>query len=200
MNSDPQVLAARISASIRRDIGNPLFRPLVDLLAAGRPVTVEDLIQATGLSAVDVRQGLAGLKDVEYNRAGKIVGQGITLRPTRHRFEIDGRQLYLWCALDTLLYSIILGRPARASSPCHATGSPVEVTVEPTKLTHVAPAYAVISIVTPEDPASIRAAFCENVHYFVSGAAARDWLSRHPGAELLSVAEAFAVSRLIFTE
>lgn len=200
MNIDPQALAARISASLRRDIGNPMFRPLVDLLAAGRPVAVEDLIQATGLAAVDVRQGLAALKDVEYNRAGKIVGQGITLRPTRHRFEIDGRQLYLWCALDTLLYSIILGRPARASSPCHATSSPVEVRVEPTKLTRVAPASAVISIVTPDDPASIRAAFCENVHYFVSGDAARDWLSRHPGAELLSVADAFAVSRLIFAE
>lgn len=200
MNTDPHVLAARIGASLRRDIGNPMFRPLVNLLAAGRPVAVEDLIQATGIPAEDVRQDLAGLKDIEYNRAGKIVGQGITLRPTRHRFEVDGRQLYLWCALDTLLFSIILGRPARGSSPCRATGSPVEVTVEPTRLRRVEPASAVLSIVTPESPASIRAAFCENVHYFVSDDAARDWLSGHPNAELLSVADAFAVSRLIFAE
>lgn len=200
MSTDPHVLATRIAASLRRDIENPMFRPLVRLLAGGRPVAVDDLIQATGLPAEEVRQGLAGLKDIEYNRAGKIVGQGVTLRPTRHRFEIDGRQLYVWCALDTLLFSILLKRAARISSPCHATGSPVQMTVEPTAVTSAEPASAVISIVTPEGPTSIRTAFCENVHYFVSADAARDWLSRHPDAELLPVAEAFAVSRLIFAQ
>ena len=200
MNADPHVLASRIRASLRRDIENAMFQPLVGLLAAGRPVAVDDLIQTTGLPAEQVRQGLAGLRDIEYNRAGKIVGQGLTLRPTRHRFEIDDRQLHVWCALDTVLFSIILKRAARVSSPCHATGSPVQMTVEPSGITSVEPASAVISIVTPEGPASIRAAFCENVHYFVSADAAHDWLSRHPGAELLPVAEAFAVSRLIFAE
>ena len=73
-------------------------------------------------------------------------------------------------------------------------------TLEPTKLMRVEPASAVVSIVTPEGPASIRASFCENVHYFVSSDAARDWLSRHPDAELLSVADAFAVSRIVFAE
>lgn len=45
-----------------------------------------------------------------------------------------------------------------------------------------------------------QSAFCENVRYFVSSDAASDWLNRHPDAERLSVADAFAVSRLIFAE
>jgi alkylmercury lyase len=65
------------------------------------------------------------------------------------------------------------------------------------KVTDVTPTYTVISIVTPADPPSIRAAFFENVHYFFNCDAARDWLAHHPGADLLSVGDAFAMTRMI---
>jgi alkylmercury lyase len=198
MSTAVQELAPRVEATMRRDTGSWLYRPLLQLLVGGRPITLDDLAETTGRPVDQVRQGLAELKDIEYNRAGKIVGQGLTLRPTRHRFEVDGRQLYTWCALDTLMYPVILARSARVSSPCQATGTPVQVTVEPDQVTSVEPGAAVVSIVTPENPTSIRAAFCENVHYFVNPSVAQDWLGEHPGASLLSVADAFALSRIIF--
>ncbi|WP_455153162.1 organomercurial lyase [Cupriavidus basilensis] len=34
--------------------------------------------------------------------ATSLVGYGLTLRETRHAFEVDGRRLYTWCAFDTL--------------------------------------------------------------------------------------------------
>jgi alkylmercury lyase len=65
------------------------------------------------------------------------------------------------------------------------------------KVTDVTPTYAVISIVTPANPPSIRAAFSENVHDFINSDAARGWLAYHPGADLLSVEDAFAMTRMI---
>jgi hypothetical protein len=39
--------------------------------------------------------------DTEYDAHGRVVfGSGLTLRPNPHRFEVDGRTLYTWCALD----------------------------------------------------------------------------------------------------
>ncbi len=77
-----------------------LWQPLLALLAHGRPVTVQDLSAATGRSIPDVRQGLAAMPDTEYDRHGRILGHGLTLVPTPHRFELAGQTLYTWCALD----------------------------------------------------------------------------------------------------
>ncbi|MDA8356388.1 MAG: organomercurial lyase, partial [Actinomycetota bacterium] len=114
-----------------------LYRPLLRLLADGQPVRIKDLAAAAGRSIDDVRQTVASLPDVEIDDHGRIVGYGLTLRETPHRFEIDGKRLYTWCALDTLVFPPLLGRSARIESPCHGTGTPIRITVEPTGVTSV---------------------------------------------------------------
>ena len=153
MSTDIEHLAARIGDSLGPGSANMpawLWRPLLQLLALGEPVTMADLAQATRRTVDEMRQALAGLPDTEYDERGRIIGHGITLRPTPHRFQVDGRQLYTWCALDTLIFPAILGHAARVESPCHGTGVPVHLTVEPDKVTSVDPATAVVSIVTPD--------------------------------------------------
>ncbi len=172
-----------------------LWQPLLRLLARGEPVTACQLAGATGRSADQVRQALAALPDTEYDSLGRVVGSGITLNPTPHHFEVGGLQLYTWCALDTLIFPVVLGKPARVISPCHTTGTPVRLTVEPDKVTGVQPATAVLSIVTPDDVTSIRSAFCGQVHFFATPHAARPWLDQHPGATVLPVHDAYQLGR-----
>ncbi len=162
---------------------------------AGWPVTVEQLAAATGHTTDEVREALAANPDTEYDEASRIVGSRLTQNPTPHRFEIGGRQLYTWCALDTLVFPAVLGQSAHVTSPCHATGVPVHVAVGPDRVTHVEPAEAVVSIVTPDAPASIRTAFCNQVHFFAGADAAESWLEQHPGASVLPVADAHALGR-----
>ena len=69
----------------------------------------------------------------------------------------------------------------------------MHLTVEPDKVTSIDPATAVVSIVTPDACSSIRTAFCNQVHFFASPADAQPWLDQHPGASVVSVAEAFAL-------
>ena len=87
--------------------------------------------------------------------------------PYPHRFEVDGKQLYAWCALDTLMFPALIGRTAHIASPCHGTGKSVRLTVEPDRVVSVEPSTAVVSIVTPHEMASVRSAFCNDVHFSV---------------------------------
>lgn len=172
-----------------------LWKPLLTALAAGDPVTVEELVAATGRSTEQVRVGLAAMPDTEYDTEGRILGHGLTLVPTPHRFNVAGRTLYTWCALDTLMFPTILGARADVESPCHATGEPVRLTVDPTAVTTLTPAEAVVSLVDPADMTSVRSSFCNQVHFFASTEATQLWLSQHPDARVLPVAEAYELSR-----
>ena len=172
-----------------------LWHPLLRLLARGEPVTIPALAAATGRPGEEVAQAVGRLRDTEYDDMGRIIGYGITLRPTPHRFTVDGHPLYTWCALDTLIFPAILGQPAQVESPCHTTGDPIRLTVEPDEVTGVDPETAVVSIVTPDDLASVRASFCNHVHFFTDTAAAQSWLSEHPGGSVLPVAQAYQLGR-----
>lgn len=199
MDTSAQKLADRLTAALgggENVTGQPwLWRPLLQLLATGRPVTTGQLATATSHTEDDVRHALAAMPDTEYDETGRIIGSGLTQRPTPHRFEVDGKQLYTWCALDTLVFPAVLGRTAHVESPCHATGTPIRLTAAPDGVTGLTPADAVVSIVTPDDMTSVRSAFCNHVHFFANPAAAQDWLTDHPGMTVLPVADAYQLGR-----
>lgn len=202
MSIDANHLTTRLGEAISSTPGaggaamSWLWPALLRELARGRPVTVEQLAHATGRSPAEVRAGLAGLSDTEYDEQGAVVGHGITLRETPHQFTVDGQQLYTWCALDTLIFPTILGRPAQVSSPTPGSGEPVGLQVDPVAgVSAVEPATAVVSVLVPDGGTSVRAAFCNQVHFFATPAAAQQWLTEHPGGAVLSVAEGFALGR-----
>lgn len=172
-----------------------LWQPLLTLLAQGDPVSLEDLAAATGRSATDVRDGLAAMPDTEYDADGRVLGHGLSLVPTAHRFDVAGRPMYTWCALDTLIFPTILDLPARVQSPCHTTGELVQLDVDGSGVTGLDPHTAVVSLVDPEDLTSVRSAFCNQVHFFASAQTAQPWIAAHPGAAVLPVADAHQIAQ-----
>jgi alkylmercury lyase len=172
-----------------------LFTTLLRLLAAGSPVTLEEAATTAGRSPEQVREALASRGDVELDEQGRIVGYGITLRATPHRFEVEGRQLYTWCALDTLMFPRLLGTSARVESPSHGNGAAIRVEVEPDRVVRVDPPGAVVSLVTPDAPQSVRMSFCNQVHFFADQDDASSWLVEHPEATVVSVADAYEIGR-----
>lgn len=199
MSKTTKELVDRLATSEETGLDATLLIPLLRLLVDGAPVAVGQLATASGHSVEEVRAGLAAVPDTEYDDAGRIVGQGLTLRPTTHRFTVGGQGLYTWCALDTLMFPVIIDRVARVESASAASGAPVRVTVEPDGLASVEPATAVVSVVNPDDITSIRSSFCNLVHFFTSVEDADPWLADHPDAELLSVAEAFRLGVALAT-
>ena len=174
-----------------------LTQPMLTLLARGEPVSTDAIAAATSRSPEETRTALDQLSCIERDEQGRVVGMGLSLRPTAHRFEVEGRMLFTWCALDALMLPIILDKPARVVSPCHATGELVRLTITPHGIVEQDPPHVVISIVEPHDLASIRSVFCENVHLFLSTTVASCWVDKHPGATIVPVAEGFRLAQLI---
>ena len=138
---------------------------------------------------------------VERDADGRLVGLGLTLRPTPHRYPLDGRTLFAWCASDALTFPVVLGRPGVIESTCGATGQPIRVELTPDGVTSVDPSGAVVSAVRPTGQlADVRSAICQQGRFFVSPQAAEQWAAEHPEGEIRSVEEAFAVDRAVVTQ
>ena len=193
-------LAARITAPMRTTGGRAFLEiipPTLKWLARGKPASPEEIAAASGKSPEEVRAVLDRFPSAEWDEQGRVVGLGLTLQLTPHRLELEGRTLFAWCALDALLFPILLERPVSIESPCRGTGELVHIEVTPAGIEAVEPPFAVVSIVAARDLANFRRVSCNNAHFFSSPEAASRWLKKHPEATILSVEDAFQLGRLI---
>ena len=198
--NDLRDLAARITAPIRATGGRAFLEiipPTVDLLARSNPASPEEISAISAKSPEEVRAALDRFPSAEWDEQGRVVGLGLTLQLTPHRLELEGHTLFAWCALDALLFPILLGRPASIESPCRGTGEPVYIEVTPAGIERVEPPSAVVSIVAARELANFRRVSCNSAHFFSSPEAASCWLEKHPEATILSVEDTFRLGRLI---
>jgi len=190
-------------------------------LAKGRPVEREEVLTWTELS----EGGWGALLELgaEADDRGRIIAfGGLSLPATEHRFEVPGRVLYTWCAVDTLLLPALVGVAALVESPCAATGNIVRLRVGPERIEHAEPRGAVISFLSLEGAADRRScgaascgpsdaidykelvgasgAFCGNVHFFISRNAASGWLSSHADGTILTLEEGYELGRQIWVD
>lgn len=123
-------IAADLTEKLGIDAKPGLMGVALRPLATGEPVTPAELAAAAGVSHAEVEHATAG-RDIEYDDHGRIVGWGLTRNPTPHRFTVPGRQLYTWCAPDTLIFPAVIGQVADVESPCPATATTIRLTVDP---------------------------------------------------------------------
>jgi alkylmercury lyase len=173
--------------------GMNLMAAAIRLLAHGQPITVDQLARAAGLNAADIA-AVPAADDIEYDGRGRIIGWGLTLNPTPHRYIVDDRLLYTWCAADTLLFPAIIGRAARIESPCPTTETTIRLTAEPRAgIVDLEPASAVLSMPGRGelDISHVRQTCCNPGRYFADMDAASNWRHQHPTGAVLSVADAY---------
>jgi alkylmercury lyase len=194
--------ARHLAWLIRAQFGLPgLIPELTRLLADGEPVTVEQAAAAGGWTVEQLRAELSRHPSIDRDDAGRIVGFGLTLRPTPHTFTTAVRTVYAFCASDALTFPILLDRPGVIRSTCPVTDQPVRVDVTPDDVVRVEPAAAVVSKLRPDRTvADVRLEICALGTFIASRDAAADWLDRHPEGEVASIAEDFEVNRRAMAE
>ncbi len=181
---------------ISRFDGFGLVPHVVRLLALGRPVEPRQVAEAAGLPVGQVEGFLRAQPGTDWDDDGRIAGFGLTLHPTPHRFVVDDRVLYTWCATDTLMFPAVLGRGAVVESTCPVTSRPIRLEVTPEAVVAVEPPTTVVSQVHPAEAVEdIRGVVCRHGHFFSSPQAASDWAAEHPEGQLLSVNDAFDSAR-----
>jgi alkylmercury lyase len=170
-------------------------------LARGAPVSPASLADPVEMPAEMVVRQLQSWPGVYYDGEQRIVGfWGLTIAPMPHRLRVDGRELYAWCAWDTLFLPALLGVTTEVESACRATGAPVRLTVTPHGVGSAEPAGLSVSFLLPEAEAmnaNVITSFCHHVHFFRSSEAAQPWLDERPDTFLLSLADADEVGRRV---
>ena len=119
--------------------------------------------------------------------------------PPSHRFEIDGKSLFTWCAFDTVLFPPSLRAEVRVQSTCPVTSHPITFVATPAGVVmDLIPPSSVMSLIIPAERSECtRTAFCERSLFFESEQIASTWLAAHPEAVLLSLEEAAYVGKRV---
>lgn len=180
--------------------GSRLVVALLRELSKGAPIPVDVLATELGTPEPQVRALLEQMPSIEYDDRGRVVGYGLTLRETSHAFKVGGQRLYIWCALDALMFPAIIGRTAHVRSRCPQTGDALTLTVTPTEVLVADPAATVLSLPPLEGSGEVRASFCCHVNFFASRHAGESWRPQLPGADLISVDEGFRIGLALVDE
>jgi alkylmercury lyase len=193
-----EIMAERLLAHARCEL-DELCLPIVHQVSRGKPLTMVGLGAALQLTQDELAQRLLQAPDTERDQQGNLVGWGVTMVATRHRFQIRHQSLFTWCAFDTVLFPPTLGETAQIHSTCSVTGQPITFVATPDgTIKELAPASAVLSLILPvERRECLRETFCEQSLFFQSEQAALPWLAAHPGALILSVEEAALVGSMV---
>jgi alkylmercury lyase len=173
-------------------------------LAKGTPVNVEQIARALGVATEQARE-LLGRPSIEVmayrDEQGRVLGfGGLSAVPMHHKFVINGRTLWTWCAWDSLLIPEILGQAVQIESPDPETGQVVHLTVTPDEMESSDP-NVVVSFLLPDSSAfdtsaaNVMAKFCHFVFFFASRESGEQWTAKHPGTFLYSLDEAIELAR-----
>ena len=125
----------------------------------------------------------------------------IDLSPDPHLIQLEKKTLTGACALDTLVYPVLLGRSAHVLSTCPATGRHIRLTVTAkARIEDLDPKATVLSLRLPDETTNVcnvRETVCHYGHFFVDREHASTWPGLHPEAVLLSVEEGAQLAREI---
>ncbi len=169
----------------------------LQLLANGCPVSPEEIavrLQVTSETVISTLRSFGA----EFDKEGNILGVGLTLVPTPHVYKANGRKLYTWCAVDALLFPVMLKHTAHIESLDPISGDKIRVSVTADGVQKVEPESAVVSWVNSSvDPSNIRGSVCHYVYFFSSPETASKWIAKHPGKMFYPVIDAFRAAKKI---
>jgi alkylmercury lyase len=184
-----------------RRLGLEIYREL----ATGEPVPTSRLAEAMDLATQEANELLShpNLRCLTYtDKEGQIIGfGGLAVRPMPHRFNLERRRLYTWCAWDTLFIPIILRQTAEVESPVPGDSSVVRLRVGRDGVDSVEPRETVMSFLLPTaqtfqaDALKAVASFCHYIFFFPDRQRAATWTARHPDTMVISLADAFELGR-----
>ena len=163
------------------------------LLLEGNPVSPDRIAAHLHLTQKEVADLI---KSAELDEDGNVVGFGLSIVPTPHSYQIDGRQFYAWCAFDAIMFPLLHQNRVVIQSSDPITGERIRLTSTPEGLRDIDPGTTVVSWVpginSPED---IRSNFCDFTHFFTSEATASKYVAKHPGLVIVPIEQVFQIGQ-----
>ena len=184
---------------VEQTVSIQIFR----LLVGGKPVSPIALADSLGWTTDRVHKVLEKRCGISRDEKGRIVAYGgLSLSETDHRFVVNGRNLYTWCALDSLLIPQLITRAARVESRCPMTNQKIRLTVSPGRIKKVEPSGITVSLLKPdliEPGGNCLQNVCPWIRFFSSEAAGARWVANNARTILLSLEGAFNLAQVEVT-
>ena len=132
------------------------FTILVNAIADGRAVSRDQFAAALGIPAQAAAAAFEGLAStgMQFDDKGDLVGAALTPEPTPHRFGVRGRELFAWCALDTLFLPGLLDERATVDSSCPASGEAIHLDLTPDAILERQPEAIGVTVALPGEGAA----------------------------------------------
>ncbi|MFB7178317.1 organomercurial lyase [Streptomyces sp. NPDC056257] len=134
--------------------------------------------------------------DLETDDRGRVIGAGVSLDDRRpHSVQLQGQQVHGWCAMDVLMFPIVLKEPASTvTSPCAATSEPITLTVTPDGVHDLSPSTTAVTL-APASGGDIREVFCDRVNFYATADLAEAVVERDGDLAVCSVDEAWVIGK-----
>jgi len=146
------------------------------LLEQGLPVEQKAWAERAGIeqdTLAVVLESARARGRVEFDSQDRLLGiAGLTIEPTRHRLDIEGKERWSWCALDAMGILGALKSDGTVFSTDPSTGEEIEIHFSDGK----PDGDAAIFILGGYADVNVKEAWCPMVNFFTSLQAARTWV------------------------
>ena len=172
----------------------------LQLLSKGEPISPERLAEAWGMPLEQVNaifEQASALGTLQLDESGNMVGSAISLIPSSHTFQVNGKTLYAWCSYDAIYAPGVIGSDAVIESVDPLTNESIQIKVFPDGVTGTEPAGVVTTVVGMEADSrgGAESPRCNQMHFFASEENARKWAADHPGVIIMTVDQLFDVAK-----
>tara|TARA_R110001583_G_scaffold38171_2_gene123320 strand:+ start:8163 stop:8762 length:600 start_codon:yes stop_codon:yes gene_type:complete len=128
----------------------------------------------------------------ERNENNQITAfSGLSLTPTQHKFIVQNKVLYTWCALDAILFTEWLDVSSQIISRDPIDNSLIGLNIECDHLISTNPYPLYVSWVSAMNKCNIKGSFCNHVSFWASKQTADQWLQNNPEGKIVTIDDFF---------
>ena len=157
-----------------------VVRTAFEALRAGERPAIEELAKRSGLPQFkvdEIVEAFVSTGRAQLDQERRISGiVGLTLDLTRHRIELEGTELFTWCAFDAIGIPAALRSDAAVSTVCRQCGEPIEVEIRGGLTSGHSPVRGWLP--TMDQCANVRNDFCPDANLFCSIEHLNAWRNR----------------------
>jgi hypothetical protein len=171
-------------------------------LATGRPLEIQEIAGASAKRVEEVQLALDSGRCERDSRGRLIDLYGLTLTPTLHRLETNGRVLYSCCALWAHVIPKLLDCTVRVESVDPQTRQIVRLSISPAAIESVEPGEGAATLATARREsveADVCQAFCCHVRHFISSDSAEAFAHESTARHAVSLADLEEAAELLYS-
>lgn len=144
-----------------------------------QPIPIAELADKAGYTPSQVEEILGGPELAgrsKRDRTGNLAGiAGLSVEPTPHAIQLDGKTLWTWCALDAVGILAALEATATIHSKTPADASLLDIRF----VGGVSQTDTVLFILDGFDPRSSLETWCPSVNFFTNAQTAAQWVKEN---------------------